>query len=271
MPRQSNDEAIASTTHSTAQRAGWIWDIGLASRRGVGYVYSSAHTSDEQAQADLRSYVANTASEELARSCDPRLITFSPGYREQLWVRNCVAVGLSGGFVEPLEASALVMVELAAKTLAEELPANRSVMNIVAKRFNDRFLYQWQSIIEFLKLHYVLSNRGDTDYWLDNRASSTTPPALRESLELWRYQTPRYQDLPLSGELFPVASYRYVLYGMNFVTQGPSSHRSSDLKTRAQAEALVKENAMRTNQLLHALPTNRDLIGKVHDFGFQNV
>jgi hypothetical protein len=139
--------------------------------------------------------------------------------------------------VEPLEASALVLVELSAKILAEQLPANRSVMNIVAKRFNDRFLYQWQSIIEFLKLHYVLSNRGDTDYWLDNRSSSTTPPDLRESLELWGYQTPRYEDLPLSGELFPAASYRYVLYGMNFATQvRPQDGRSGASPRRRKCQ-----------------------------------
>ena len=126
VPRDSPGEPIASTTLSTAQRAGWIWDIALPNRRGVGHVYSSAHTSDEQAEKDLRRYLASTADVAFSETCTPRQIKFNPGHREKLWHRNCVAVGLSGGFVEPLEASALVMIELSAKMLSEQLPANRS-------------------------------------------------------------------------------------------------------------------------------------------------
>jgi len=271
VPRSSPDEPIASTTLSTAQRAGWIWDIALPKRRGIGYVFSGAHTSDEQAEADLRSYLASTADVEFSESCNPRRIDFSAGHREKLWHRNCVAVGLSGGFVEPLEASALVMIEQSANMLSEQLPPNRSTMDIVAKRFNDKFLCHWHRITDFLKLHYVLSRRDDTDYWRDNRSAHSIPGDLTESLELWRYRCPRYQDFSRVDELFPAASYQYVLYGMNFETEGPSDRRHSDTAARATADSLFNENIKLTAQALQALPTNRDLISKVHEFGFQKI
>jgi len=271
VPRNSDDEPIASTTHSTAQDAGWIWDIALPGRRGVGYVYSSAYTDDQEAEGALRRYITETAGPGVADSSSPRQIHFSPGHRETLWHRNCVAIGLSGGFVEPLEASALVMIEMSAKMLSEQLPRNRSMMDVVAKRFNNKFLYHWQRIIEFLKLHYLLSRRSDSAYWLDNRRSDTVPQELQDSLELWRYQSPGYRDLPQSEELFPAASYRYVLYGMEFETEGPSKLRRSDVTTGTEAESLFNDNMRLTKQLLAALPTNRDLISKIDEFGFQKI
>ncbi len=271
VPRQSADESIASVTHSTAQRAGWIWDIGLPSRRGIGHVYSSAHSSDDQAEEDLRAYVAATTGESAGKAITPRKISFNPGHRETLWHHNCVAIGLSGGFVEPLEASALVMIELSAKMLAEQLPANRDVMNVVAKRFNEKFLYHWDRIVEFLKLHYLLSEREDSAYWQDNRDPGTIPAKLQDSLRLWRHQSPRYQDLPLADELFPAASYRYVLYGMKFVSDGPNQRRRSDLTSRDAAQKIFVKNVGLTKQAFDALPTNRELLEKVHEFGFQKV
>ncbi|MEM7280008.1 MAG: tryptophan halogenase family protein [Pseudomonadota bacterium] len=271
VPRATSNEPIASATRSTAQSAGWIWDIGLPSRRGVGYVYSNAHTSDEQAEQDLRKYIADTGNAGFSVSCTPRQIGFTPGHRRELWHKNCVAVGLSGGFVEPLEASALVMVELSAKMLSEQLPANRDVMDVVAKRFNEKFLYHWYRIIEFLKLHYVLSERRDTEYWRANCDDGSVPPDLTESLKLWRHQSPKYQDLPLADELFPAASYRYVLYGMGFVSDPATDTRRSDVSTRMAAQELFRKNIEHTRQALTALPTNRDLIQKIHEFGLQRV
>ena len=271
VPHESATDPIASATHATAQASGWIWDIGLPSRRGIGHVFSSAHTSEEQAESALRDYVAATVSDAAASAISPRKITFQPGHRETLWHRNCVAIGLSAGFVEPLEASALVMIELSAKMLAEQMPANRDVMDVVAGRFNTKFLYHWQRIVEFLKLHYVLSERTDSDYWQDNRAAGSIPDALQESLRLWRYQSPRYQDLPLADELFPAASYRYVLYGMGFQSVGPDAGRNSDLRSAEAANKLFVENNKLTKQALAALPSNRELLEKVQSGGFPKV
>ena len=270
VPRASDDEPIASATHSTATAAGWIWDIALPTRRGVGHVYSSAHTSDTQAEAILRAYIADY-DPTFSESCSVRLINFEPGYRETLWHRNCVAIGLSGGFVEPLEASALVMVEQAAMMLTEQLPANRATMDIVAAKFNRKFAYHWQRIIEFLKLHYVLSERADSEYWLTHRDVGTIPSDLSESLALWRHRSPRYHDLPLSDELFPAASYRYVLNGMRFDSEGADSRRQSDIDSQELAQSLFDENVRYTSKALAALPSNRALIEKIHQFGFQKV
>ena len=271
VPRQDAQEAIASVTMSTARSAGWIWDIALPPRRGVGYTYSSSHIDDDDAEAELRDYLGGITTRDFAESCDLRLIQFSPGHREKLWHRNCVAIGLSGGFVEPLEASALVMIELSAKMLSEHLPADRDTMDIVAKRFNSKFGYHWERIIEFLKLHYVLSRRSDSDYWKDNREPASVPGRLQESLQLWRYESPWREDLPQFDELFSAASYQYVLYGMEFETAEPRHGRRSFESGKVSAENLFRDNEKSAMQVLKVLPTNRDLIGKVHEYGFQKI
>lgn len=116
----SETSPISSCTQSTAQTAGWIWDIGLPTRRGTGHVFSSQHTTTEQAEIDLRQYINNTGG--CGDDISVRKIDFTAGYRDKFWHKNCVAVGLSAGFLEPLEASALVLVELAANFIAEQLP-----------------------------------------------------------------------------------------------------------------------------------------------------
>ena len=153
---------MASHTISTAQSAGWIWDIGLPTRRGIGHVYSSRHTTEEAARERCSRYIG-PAHQDLTT----RKIPIRAGHRETFWKNNCVALGLAGGFLEPLESSAIVLVELSAKLIAEQMPANREVMDIVAARFNDVTPYRWGRIIDFLKLHYVLTQRTDS-FWRDN-------------------------------------------------------------------------------------------------------
>ena len=269
VPYADEDQAIQSCTHATAQTAGWIWDIGLPTRRGIGHVYSSAHSSDDEAANQLTAYIKATAGAETAASAAPRKIAFAPGHRQKFWHRNCVAIGMSSGFIEPLEASALVMIELAAGMIAEQLPPTRDVMDVVARRYNQKFLRHWEQIIEFLKLHYVLSAREDSAYWQDNRASTSIPDKLSEQLSLWRYRSPWHPDAEAVDDLFPTASYQYILYGMGFRTMPPTTR--SHQQAKRQATELFRKNTARAEQLQQALPSNRELLKKVSEFGFQTL
>jgi tryptophan halogenase len=256
VPYKEERAPIASHTISTAQSNGWIWDIGLPTRRGIGHVFSSAHTTVDAAERELQAYVERTSG--APANSQPRKLAFRPGYRREFWHRNCVAIGLSAGFIEPLEASALALVELSATMLSDEMPATRESMDIVSRRFNDFFTYRWERVIDFLKLHYVLSQRDDSDFWRDHRKPESIPGCLRELLTLWRHQPPSRYDLHRIEEVFPSASYQYVLYGMGFRPESEGFARRMDDADRA--DEYFREAAQLTRKMLGALPSNRDLL-----------
>ena len=263
VPYEDEQSAIVPHTLSVAQKHGWIWDIGLQSRRGVGYVYSSNHVSTDTALEELRAYVGNRH-----RDLQPRQLEIVAGHRQTFWKGNCVAVGLSGGFLEPLEASALVLIELSADMISAMMPATRETMDIVAKRFNEATHYRWARIIDFLKLHYILSQRTDSAFWIDNRDPASIPDSLKEQMELWRHRAPGDQDFMSNSEMFPAASYQYVLFGMGFrmdVDNLPLQ-RGMDNAQRA-----FNQNATLKSKWTKALPTNRDLINKIKTHGLQKI
>jgi tryptophan halogenase len=264
VPYQTPDAPMASQTISTAQEAGWTWDICLPTRRGVGYVYSSRHQSEEAARATLQRYIGPGHDD-----LPVRKIPIRAGHRETFWKRNCVAVGLASGFLEPLESSAIVLVELSAKLLAEQMPACREVMDIVARRFNEVTLYRFGRIVDFLKLHYVLTKRTDTAFWRDNVDPATVPERLRDLLTLWKYQSPWFFDeLDRLEEVFPAASYQYVLYGMGFETQVAPE---DTVDTALAAARHLRENERVTGEMRARLPTNRELLNKIYEYGLQPV
>lgn len=263
VPYDSLDDPIPCFTRSSAQASGWIWDIGLASRRGVGYVYSSQHCSDEQAQQQLKEYIGDESS-----SIELRKIAFKAGHREVFWKQNCVAVGLAAGFLEPLEASALMFVETAATMLADNFPSSFEAMPGCAKRFNQAFTYRWKGVIDFLKLHYVLSKRTE-NYWQDSRAADSIPDSLQDLLEDWQHMPPSDIDFPSHLDLFRSSSYQYVLYGMGFKTNFEATRHTLD-----QSDLAIKAFAMKQQEqqiLLSRLPKHRELINKIHQFGFLGV
>ena len=245
--------AIAAQTDATAHAAGWIWDIGLPTRRGIGCVYSSDFASDDQAAATLRAYLRSQLPHLDADEAAFRRLTFRSGHREHFWERNCLAVGLAAGFVEPLEASAIVLVELSLQALLENFPADRSAMELHARRFNALFRYRWDRIVEFLKLHYVLSRREEP-YWRAHREPGSVPERLAELLRLWRDQPPSRYDLPQVDEVFPAASYQYVLYGMGFPAP---ARRAGRPDAQGGAAKLFGQVEQRARALAASLPTNR--------------
>jgi tryptophan halogenase len=263
VPYDDAQSAITPYTISTAQKHGWIWDIGLQNRRGVGYVFSSRHTTADAALTELRAYVG-----ERHGNLQPREIKIPCGHRQTYWKGNCVAVGLSAGFLEPLESSALVLIELSAELISTMLPATRETLTILAKRFNQVTQYRWERIIDFLKLHYLLSQRTDSNFWIDNRDPASIPQSLKEQLELWRHRAPGDADFTSNCEMFPAASYQYVLFGMGFRMdtrqQAPERQLGEAQRAFAQNEAL-KARWTKT------LPKNRELLAKIAEHGLQKI
>lgn len=252
---------IASTTHSTAQDNGWIWDIGLPSRKGVGYVYSSAHCSEDEARATLDTYLKRDSKTTDVDVTEARKITFTPGYRKTLWVENCVAIGTSAGFLEPLEASALVMIELSATHIAKQLPRTYSECKAAGRQFNHAFEKKWERIVDFLKLHYVLSERESSAYWRDMRDQRSCSTQLQDWLTLWKSRSPISSDFELREELFPAASYLFVLYGMGFRSHYNDNYQAN-LHTAEQQQAYVK-HVQSIQQQLSGLPTNRQFLNQL--------
>jgi tryptophan halogenase len=257
----TNEVPIASCTVATAQQSGWIWDIALQNRRGIGYVFSSDFSSSAQAEEALFTYIQNDPFL-AAQKVEPRTIKFTPGHRETFWHRNCVAIGVSAGFVEPLEATALVLIEKSAEWLSQQLPRERGAMTVLAKRFNTLTLQRWQEIIDFLKLHYVLTQRQDSEYWQEHQQSASIPESLQDALTLWRTQAPGLYESNQRFELFSSASKQYVLFGMGFSTE-QYQYAQIQQKEASLIKRLRNETLHMTEKLLSGLPTNRQFLSRV--------
>jgi flavin-dependent dehydrogenase len=269
VPYQDKSYEIKSSTIATAHEAGWTWDIGLSSRRGVGYVFSSQFTDEERAWETLRDYIAKTTDKETITQLSPRKIKINPGHRKVFWIKNCVAVGMAAGFIEPLEASALALIELSANMIRDQLPINKSTMTAVAERFNEIFSYRWQRIRDFLKLHYVISKRRDTEYWREVTRWESSPASLRQQLEIWRTREPNKYDFLQIEELFPAISYQYVLYGMGFSTE----NHLTRTRIRAYEDARCIMQRLQADIQLYTqhLPTNRELLNHIARYDMAKI
>lgn len=243
---------LASFTGATAHEAGWIWDIGLADAHGVGCVYSSAHIDDARATEILSAYLG------VAPGTVPmRRLAFEPGYRQRQWIGNCVAVGLAAGFLEPLEATGIVMIEAAVAMIAELLPLGGPI-DAPAARFNALMRARYDNVVTFLKLHYCLSRRHEP-FWRDNADRTTWPAPLVDLVEQWRYRPPGRFDFALDTETFAFFNYQYVLYGM----QDDAMHLPAGRNRLANAD-LAERHFARIRSLGERatceLPRNRELL-----------
>jgi tryptophan 7-halogenase len=190
-------------THSRARGAGWHWRIPLQHRNGNGYVYSSAYCSDELAHEDL----VNALGEEPA--AEPRFLRFTTGRRKLFWNRNCIALGLASGFLEPLESTSIHLVTSGMYHLLEHFP-DRGFDQTNIDSYNDELIFENERIRDFIVLHYCLTQRDDTPFWRYCRSMSI-PDTLRQRIELYR-RTGRIRWR--SGELFTDLSWFYIFEGL---------------------------------------------------------
>ncbi|MBI3367113.1 MAG: tryptophan 7-halogenase [Burkholderiales bacterium] len=252
VPYAQPDAPIASYTIATAQEAGWVWDIGLQDRRGIGYVYSSRYTDDERAEQVLRRYIGPGAE-----ALEPRRLNINVGYRDVQWQRNCVAVGLSSGFVEPIESSGVGLIETAAYLIGYLFPFNGDT-EPAARQFNHMMSARYQRIIDFVKMHYCLTQRRDTPFWIDNADPRTLTDTLRDKLAMWRCRPPHRMDFVIDLEMYPPSSWQYVLYGMEFATDMQASRAAYTRHDEARREfQMIREVS---GHALADLPPHRALV-----------
>jgi len=224
-------------TMATALSSGWVWDIPLRSTRSLGYVHSSAFQSADDAETELRAFEGPHAAE-----LDTRVVPFKVGRREQVWYKNCIAIGLAGGFIEPLESTGLYLSDLATVMLAEHFPRDNNYEPL-AFRVNRIMTNRFYEILDFINMHYCLTRRTDTAFWREVGKAERITDRLKAKLDYWRIKPPSRSDfedqyfpgMPTTtqsgagthdtrapvdtGALWEYSSYESILYGMDFLAE----------------------------------------------------
>ncbi len=245
VPCEGSDE-MTPYTRSTARDAGWQWRIPLQHRIGNGYVYCSDYISDDEAAGTL---LANLDGKPLA---DPRFIKFTTGHRNSYWVKNCVAIGLSSGFMEPLESTSIWMIQTGIAKLLTMFP-DKSFAPVDIERFNRVLKTETEEIRDFLVLHYKVTERDDTPFWNYVRTMDI-PDRLAEKMRVYANTGRAFRE---NDELFNDTSWFAVMAGQGMMprTYDPVANLLSE-----------EETQIRLDQIRGAVLNSAEYMPKHRDF-----
>ena len=251
------DRAVAATTKSegdmrpytraTAYDAGWQWQIPLQQRDGNGYVYCSQYIQAEQAETDFRSRLKGELLKE------PKHLRFVTGHRKKFWNKNCVSIGLSAGFMEPLESTSIHMIQSGISKLIALFP-DRSMASSLTDEYNRLMEDDFSHIRDFLILHYKATRRTDSPFWNYVRTMDI-PDSLKSKMELLIEQGRFFK---YDAELFDLTSWLAVSAGQGFV---PKAYNQlvNGLSDNNISQSLENMRSV-INKSVKALPSHKDFI-----------
>ena len=249
VPSARTDPLIPAT-RATAHGFGWQWRIPLQHRTGNGIVWSSAHAGEDEARDTL---LANLDSEALA---EPRQLRFTAGVRERLWEGNVVALGLAGGFIEPLESTSIHLIQTGINKLFWLFP-DRNFSAVERDEYNRLMIDQYEYVRDFIILHYKATARNDTPFWRD-MAAMEIPDSLAQKIELFRTKG---RIRRFDHDLFGVANWAAVMLGQNIVPDGydPLVDATDDDRIVAAMERIASV----FDQQARAMPPHADYIARL--------
>jgi tryptophan 7-halogenase len=253
---RESEQNVAPYTISTGLDAGWAWQIPLRDVTGAGYVYSSRHADSESARAELLRHVAQADAD-----ISTRELTMRVGRRQQCWQGNCVSLGLSSGFVEPLESTGIFLIQRALDELVDAFP-NPVQATFNVHQFNNHMQQAYEEIRDFVLLHYVVSKRDDTSFWRDARAIQV-PESLEASMQAYRERGAVELD-PLTA-VFAEANHHFIMLGAGIEPGRSPNHddvlrRFDDAQLRELFTQLTHQNA----DFTRTLPSHLQTIQSVH-------
>jgi tryptophan halogenase len=235
-------------TRSTAREPGWQWRIPLQHRTGNGLVYSSKHIDDDAAEKLL---LANLDGEQLA---NPNRLRFTSGKRRKMWNRNCVALGLAAGFLEPLESTSIHLVQSAAIRLVRLFPDEKTDQATIDE-FNRQCDFEWERIRDFIVLHYW-ANRREGAFW-EYCQNMELPATLQRKIDLWRSNGRIFRE---DDELFSEESWIQVFIGQGIM---PKSYDPLvAIKSDAQIEQFLGNIASTIDRCVEVMPAHDEYVAQ---------
>jgi tryptophan halogenase len=247
MPCTSPDAPLEPYTRAHAMSAGWRWRIPLQHRVGNGYVYSSAHISDQDASDAL---VAAVEGKPMA---DPRVLKFRAGRRKRSWSKNVVSIGLASGFLEPLESTSIYLVQGAIAQLIELFPIGRIREEDMAE-FNRAVDVEYDRIRDFLILHYHATERDDSSFWNHTRTMQV-PDTLLGKMDLWRRSA---RIAKYSQGLFFEPSWVAVYVGQGVMPDGWDER--ADVPGPAELDAAIERVRRQVANRVATMPSQAEFI-----------
>jgi tryptophan halogenase len=235
-----NGEKIPPYTESIAMKYGWMWKIPTQKRYGCGYVYDSDYITESEAVEEIESYLGFVP--EYPRK-EKGAFSFSAGFFEKTWVSNCVAVGLSSGFIEPLEATSIWLSIYTLSEILSDLTIFTSEDPRIVEDFNNKIIKFNESISAFIYLHYM-TKREDTDFWKKFKDINESPEIVKNILNKWEYSNPQYSDFS-DGIAFGYLSWVTIAAGTGNLNKDLicNSNKNNDISKKFELEyAYTKSN-----------------------------
>ncbi len=254
IPRDVKTHGIQPYTTATALTNGWVWNIPLYGRDGTGYVYSSKFTTPEAAEEEFRAHLGPDAE-----GIKPNHIKMRIGRSRNSWVKNCVAIGLSSGFVEPLESTGIFFIQNGIEELVNHLPGD-DFEEETAKSYNKVVGEAIDGVRDFLILHYRTTDRNDTEFWRATK-SLKLPESLEDRFALWKKRLPNARNINPSFHGFESYSYSVMLLGLNY--QPEKSLPALDHIDPAGAHRVFRSMKEKTERLVSTLPSQLDYLSRV--------